>query len=618
MNEVRTVIADVAQRAEAGVRFATNNRWLDTQREDKPLDTFAEVFDSDEKGHLLIKVVCPLVSYDMVRGIPGSVVNAKDLYWTLPLSWSHCIMMRRIFGDDLKVGPKLAKWSIHEYDTRIAPCLELKEAKDWEGDSRLYPWQRAAVAFLKIARKALLWDDTRLGKTVEIIQTMKELHEEGERVLPALIICPPNAKRVWGTHFAQWWPSLTDIVVPKMGNLGKTQKALTEPFNVMVIHYELLQYLSSIDPWPGRKPIKCRDCDPESTVQPTKCEVHAKELNNIGWGSIIADEGHRATRADMIEVRALSRLGKTGVELFVFGTGTPPDHPDRFWTMNHIIAPDEWPVRGRFRKRYCIEETDEWTGFTKIEGWNEEMRPEAMEIAAPRILRRTKEVVHATYHGPIYEVRDSEMTPQQAKAYRDLRIKLMAEVEGGIFWAADARVKVSRLRQFASAYAELLEDGSLRLSEPSGKLDTLDELLEELDGSAVLYAEQKQLLELALVRLGDKAVKLVGGMGPQAAAANIDAFQNGEVPYILCNSAGGEAIKLDYADTLIFIQRPWYRIANQQALSRVYKEGRPSFIYDLITPDTIEERVIESLNEHEANFERMVQDEELVRRWLAP
>jgi len=84
----------------------------------------------------------------------------------------------------------------------------------------------------------------------------------------------------------------------------------------------------------------------------------------------------------------------------------------------------------------------------------------------------------------------------------------------------------------------------------------------------------------------------------------------------LCNTAGSEGISLNATDTIIFLQRPWSRIANEQALNRIYKEGRASYIIDVVTPDTVEERVFESLRDKDEEFEKLVNDRALIKQWL--
>lgn len=295
-----------------------------------------------------------------------------------------------------------------------------------------------------------------------------------------------------------------------------------------------------------------------------------------------------------------------------------PEEPDRFWSIMNFVAPSEYPSKSKFLDRYAIMEPDPWSGFMKSVGWRKEMKPELDKFWQPRFIRRPKRAVLDVVEPEKFIV-ECEMTPKQAKAYKDLKTMLMAELDGGIFWVDNPGSKMQRLRQLASAYGELLEDNKMVLSEPSSKLDALEDRLSVMGTDpVVIFAEQAQLIELAAARLGDRAVKLVGGMSDTAAENSINAFMGGDVQFILSTAAtGGEGISLNVADTLFYLQRPWSRVLNKQTEERIFMEGRASFFFDFITPGTVEEKVPVSLAEKDAKFETLVMDEETVRKWLS-
>jgi SNF2 family DNA or RNA helicase len=240
-------------------------------------------------------------------------------------------------------------------------------------------------------------------------------------------------------------------------------------------------------------------------------------------------------------------------------------------------------------------------------------------------LRRPKSAVHDVVEPETFTLYP-EMTPKQAKAYKDLKARLYAELENGIYWADGPGAAISRLRQLASAYADVefeeLEDGSIRqiihLQEPSSKIDAFDEYWKSIGkDSIVVFAEQAQLIELAHARYPDESLKLVGGMSDGARDKAVAAFQAGEFPILFSTTAtGGEGISLNRADTLAYLQVPNSRVHKRQCDERIYTEGRPSFIVSFITPGTVDERVPISLAQKDKRFEDLVQDKEILREWL--
>jgi SNF2 family DNA or RNA helicase len=92
-------------------------------------------------------------------------------------------------------------------------------------------------------------------------------------------------------------------------------------------------------------------------------------------------------------------------------------------------------------------------------------------------------------------------------------------------------------------------------------------------------------------------------------------FTSGKVQLFLATTgAGGEGIDgLQIADTCIFLQRPWSAVQSAQAEDRLHRVGQEagSVTYiDLVTRGTIEERVMEALEEKQRRLQDVVRDEE--------
>jgi hypothetical protein len=77
-----------------------------------------------------IAVISAWSEKDMVKQIPGSSWNNEHKVWTLPLSWSACVQLRGIFGQDLTIGEELTKWASLERARRIDPAIALRTRTD--------------------------------------------------------------------------------------------------------------------------------------------------------------------------------------------------------------------------------------------------------------------------------------------------------------------------------------------------------------------------------------------------------------------------------------------------------------------------------------------------------
>ena len=145
---------------------------------------------------------------ELCKSLPGSSWSQKEQVWRLPLSWSSCLALRSTFKTDLEIGPNLTAWAENELNTRITPAMSLRELEDYEGDEDLFPHQRAGVAFLTTAKRALLADEPGLGKSAQAIRALKKLKDSDEQVFPALVVCPNTLKKNWKREFEKWWPDV--------------------------------------------------------------------------------------------------------------------------------------------------------------------------------------------------------------------------------------------------------------------------------------------------------------------------------------------------------------------------------------------------------------------------
>jgi hypothetical protein len=70
----------------------------------------------------------------IVQQVPGARYDKDAGHWTAPLSWATCIILRGLFGDNLTTGIQLTKWSWEEYNSRIKPAMDLRNAMELSPD----------------------------------------------------------------------------------------------------------------------------------------------------------------------------------------------------------------------------------------------------------------------------------------------------------------------------------------------------------------------------------------------------------------------------------------------------------------------------------------------------
>ena len=591
-----------------------------------PYGLVLEVFDADR---VVITSDNPFRDKELIKTLPGASYNIHEHRWFAPLTWATCVTMRGIFGDRLQVGPKLAEWSIAEYENRIGPAMGLREAFDAEGDEDLYPFQRAGVQFLAYARRALLCDEMGTGKTVQTIRTLVELHRRGEEVFPAIVVAPNNMVRTWEAEVNKWWPGLKVNAIPGGTPIAKRRKLIEEPAHVYIINFEGIRAHSKMKHFPGGPRLKpCIKCDATladvPANSPSRCERCKKELNFKTWKTVVIDEAHKMKNPKAKQTQCCWALRTDETENIFCLTGTAiANAPHDLWPALYLISREEHPSRTKYIDRYCLTSFNPFGGMTII-GIRPDTKEEFFKVIDPRMRRMPKEAVLPFLPKKTYTVRTVDMSAAQKRAYDQMEKSSIAMFDGGATVAANPLTQLTRLSQFASAYAEVV-DGEVRLSMPSNKIDAMVDILEEMgDEPAVIFARSRQLVDLAIKKLEQLKIShttIVGGQTPDEREAAKNGFQQGHFRVIICTiAAGGIGITLTRSGTAIFLERSWSMVDNSQAEDRVHRIGSEIHdkiqIIDIVSAGTVEERQRVVLGNKLDRLEEVMRDRETLLRIL--
>ncbi len=600
------------------------------------------VFVELEGEHIIINAEWRLK--EVCRALPGSKWDSDRNVWRIPVSWTGCLSLRSTFGQQLEIGPKLAEWAKNEKTTRIDPSNFLREVETMdEGDQDLFPHQRAGVEFLSTARRALLADEPGLGKTAQAIRSLKRLHDRGEQVFPALIVCPNTLKTNWEREFERWWPGI-DVQVVK-GSATQRRKAFEHEAQVYVINWESLRTHSRLLSYGSIALARCTDCGGhDSKITVSRCEVHQRELNVIDFKSVVADEIHRSKDPKSKQTRAFwAASGNADIRFALTGTPIANTVVD-LWPILHWLDEKEWPSKTKWLDRYVNTMMNAFGGLM-ILGLKADKEAEFFAGIHPRMRRMLKQKVLPWLPEVINDRRDVEMGAKQEKAYKQMLENMIAELsttpeerfqeayeqgETDIVVAPNPLTQTMRLLQFASSYGTMeIVDGQEKmiLSDPSCKVDALMDDIQNGDfgdDSVAVCAVSRQLIELLSARLTKEKIAhglITGAQSGEERQRAIDDFQAGRTKWILFTAqAGGVGVTLTTARRLVMLQRPWSLVDYKQALDRVHRIGSEIhdsiLITDYVTEGTIEERVIEALDGKSENFQQVVRDKEQLLKLL--
>jgi SNF2 family DNA or RNA helicase len=570
----------------------------------------------------------PYTAKDLIRTIPGARWSKDDNKWSVPLAWTSCLAMRAVFGDDLGVGDDLSKWAWARKRDVIDPAMALRERLDAPGDPRLYDFQRAGVEFLALVKRALLADEMGTGKTIQTIFALRKLYDSGELTDQILIVCPNTMKRTWERELRTWWGEDVEIAVVS-GTAVQRRKQIRSGARFLIINWEALRTHSRLTAFGSHALKKCVECGGSGTVKQAQCEVHERELNEIDFGAVVADECHKGKDPNSMQTRAL--WAASGDAPIRFGlTGTPiANDPTELWPILHWMDGQEWPAKTAWVSRLIDFTYNIWGGM-EVNGIKPLMETEFRATVEPHMRRMPKELVLPFLPPIVPERRDVEMSAPQKRAYESMRDTMIARLDAGVLLSANPMVQVGRLMQLASSFGDIIVDPTtgeerLILTNPSAKLDAFMTDLPDFEGqSSIVFAESRQLIELASERLAKKGIRhglITGAIATDARDRAIEDFQKGLFPFILCTiKAGGTGITLTKASVEIFIQRNWSWVEMDQSIARAHRIGSEEHesitVIDYVTPGTVEESQLRALARKKGMLEEIVRDEDMMRKFL--
>lgn len=597
----------------------------------------AEIFEGDKSK---IRLTYEWRFAELVKTIPSAKPKpGSENTADMSLTWQAYLALFNTFGTEVpEIGPNLKAWADETWVNKIGPLHQMRDQLSTEGYPDLRPHQNAGVKFLALAERAFLCDDMGSGKTRTTFSTVRRLFEEGKNPFPVLISAPNSTKIGWQREIEIVWPGLKINVVT--GSAGNRRKLLEEKAHVYIINHEIAKSHSRLVPYGNIGMKRCKACGAHNeTVKENACQVHIRELNMIDFNTVIIDEVHRIKDPKSQISRALKAA--TGNARFRFGlSGTPiASKPDDLFSALNWMFPETFASRTKFNDRFMDMTYNAWDQPVII-GVKRHMEPEFFGGLDPFLRRMPKDVILQFLPPIVRERRDVEMSPKQAKAYKQMESQMIAELNGELLLTDSPLTRMMRLLQFSSSYAEIIESDEMvfnpytQTDEPKQQVvltdpsATLDAFVDDIEGfgeeAVIVFAVSRQLIDLLSKRLTKLKIKhglITGAQTAIERQIHMDDFQAGKTKFILCTiAAGGTGITLTAGSITAFLQRSWSLIENLQAEARGHRIGSEIhervLIIDYVTSGTVQEKVFEAIDEKNRNLQLILRDDDLILKTL--
>jgi SNF2 family DNA or RNA helicase len=409
-----------------------------------------------------------------------------------------------------------------------------------------------------------------MGKTSAVLTALDALMMAGEDH-PVLVLAPLRvARTTWPEEVRKWSHLRGMSIMPIVGNEAERRAALRYDAQVYCTNFEQIEWLVDYfgDRWPFRTVI-------------------ADEMSKLK-SFRLRQGGKRAA--------ALARVAHHKVKRFIGLTGTPASNGlQDLWGSVWFVDQGKRLGRtfGAFKERWFQKSFDGY-GSVALPHAQEQIQAALKDICLTVDLKD-----YVSIADPVVNNIYVDLPPKARGLYKDMEKAMFMELEGGLeVEAFNAAARTIKCLQMASG-ACIHDDKGNWTNIHDGKLEALEEIVEEANGAPILVAYQFKSDLARIKRAFPKARQLDSDPG------TIKDWNAGKIPLLLAHPASaGHGLNLqDGGNILVYFSHWWNLEERLQILERVGPtrqmqagHNRPCFVHNIIARDTVDEMVIERIN----------------------
>lgn len=447
---------------------------------------------------------------------------------------------------------------------------------------KLFPYQVTGSKWLQTRKVALLADECRLGKTIQVINAIDSLN-----LNRILIICPAVARIHWAREFEKWSALRPPLfVVTQRGQRISCRQST-------ILSYDLLSYTHFTDGYDFEVIVV-------DEVHYAK-NVAAKRTNGVfGKGGIIHETSRQNKKA----------------KFWCLSATPAPNHAGELWPLLYTFGVTDLK-QNDFIQRFCnyvpsvygnsggkgMGGQNRW----QITGSKKSAIPELRQLLTRVMLRRTVEevgiqmpkVMHSTI---VVEPGEVDLTTSSFANYV-FPVDRIAELEAKLKNELAQVTKAVDLKNIRVLEGLAKSVSTIRRYTGAQKVEKVAQLLkEELEVNPskkiVVFALHVDVIDGLRERLKDYgAVTLYGGTRFEKAHKHIDKFNKNPKCRVFVGNiiAAGLVIDLSVAHDIIFVEQDWVPGNNHQAASRCggpKQKSKNIFIRYVALANSIDEKVV--------------------------
>lgn len=479
------------------------------------------------------------------------------------------------------------------------------DLKTYRFKNEPYQHQKAFLERFWKDKNVALFADMGTGKTFMLINNCAFLYDIG-KINALLVLAPKGVYKNWST--TEIPKHMPDHVIYRIANWSPTPRAeekkaltnlfdITEDLKILVMNIEAL-----------------------STKKGTE---FARKFVNAHDTMMVVDESTTIKTPKASRAKNAVKIGKLASYKRI-ATGSPvTKSPMDVWMQCEFLDTNllNIPSIYAFQARYAnmIQRSVATHSFKKITGYRN--LDELQEKLSKFSFRITKEEC-LDLPKKIYTSRTVELTPEQVKAYTEMKKMALALFEEGEATTINALTQVLRLHQIVCGHIKLDNDRIKPL--PNKRFDELLNVIEESDGKMIIWANYRHDIMMISKKLADlfgpcSVGTYYGDTKLEQRQNTLKEFQdkNSSMRFFVGNPrTGGYGITLTEAKTVVYYSNNFdleVRLQSEDRAHRIGQENNVVYV-DLISEKTVDEKIVKALK-NKINIASEVLGEE-IKEWL--
>jgi SNF2 family DNA or RNA helicase len=420
-----------------------------------------------------------------------------------------------------------------------------------------------------------------------------------------LVVAPLSAlSRTWEDAIEDHFPHLRCAILH--GERRKREALLDYPADVYITNFDGVKILSKA--LTARPDISLVIVD---ELPETAANARTDRWKHINWvvnGAAPTETGTepaldrkgnpvmtpQGTQALRVKRR---KLGKDGPLRACWGmTGTPmANKPTDAWAQARLVTPETAPSYFNAFKDRVMRQVGPFLWVPR-----DNAIEEVHALLQPSIRFTRDEIMDLP--PTTWADREVELTKEQAKAYRQMKDQMVAEVGAGMIVAANEGVKVAKLIQIAVGRA-YTQTGEAAVLPTKPRMDEAVKIVTESEGKVLIYVPYISALKHVaecIEAAGFKTRVVHGSVSRRERDEIFGEFQNqDELHVLVCQpDAMAHSLTLTRASTIVWFAPTLSAKTYEQACGRITRPGqqRNTFIIHLMGTD-IERRIYKRLRE---------------------